>query len=453
MSHEREPLDPERIEHIRNIRGVMARGVALAWNPVRIYMAREFDDQNALTRGEDRKAIVPDGCTVAHSMQEYTNLWPVNPLVNLEDEPVVNASTQLSCTRRQCAGRAHPCTRANLSLHFTARLAEAEVSCVHNAAVCDRLCFPAGTSSQERAGNVNFIVATPMGCRVFTDSGAAPPELEGRYVYSLSPAAAGGCLAVVDDHEIWRRSGSGAWARVARVDFGVECVLETAGVLYAGSSEGATMHRIDEHGEAYRLLAFDEIPTRPQWFPQGPPLCVRSLDSGIAKDTLLAAVHVGGIQRSPDGGETWRTTLPVDHDVHEVRSHPCGIIAVASAVGLGISTDDGRSWNVLTQGLEILHSLAVGVLEDEVVFSIQESPFAPRSQLWRWRRGETVLKQVREGLPEWLGGKVDTCHLAVRNERAACIDAGGNLWAARTGARDWRCLAQDVDSPLALLMI
>ena len=37
---------------------------------------------------------------------------------------------------------------------------------------------------------------------------------------------------------------------------------------------------------------------------------------------VLAAVHVGGIPRSTDGGETWAPTVPIEYDVHEVRIAP-----------------------------------------------------------------------------------------------------------------------------------
>ena len=56
---------------------------------------------------------------------------------------------------------------------------------------------------------------------------------------------------------------------------------------------------------------------------------------------VLANVHVGGIQRSTDGGVTWRPTIEVDSDVQEVRALPSQlrIVIAASAIGLYISRD------------------------------------------------------------------------------------------------------------------
>jgi hypothetical protein len=62
-------------------------------------------------------------------------------------------------------------------------------------------------------------------------------------------------------------------------------------------------------------------------------------------------------------------------------------------------------------GLELKDSLAVAVLENEVLFSVQDGPFAKCSQVWRWRIGSKGLEAVRNGLPEWLEGKVDTAKL------------------------------------------
>src|SRR6202012_1329011 len=114
-------------------------------------------------------------------------------------------------------------------------------------------------------------------------------------------------------------------------------------------------------------------------------------------------------------------------DVHEVRSHPHtpNLIAAAAAVGLWVSQDRGSGWVVWHEGLEAVKTaLAVAFLDDEVLFSVQESPFATRSKLWRWRIGGVQLETVRDGLPEWLEGKVDTNQIASRTGRAAIIDGG-----------------------------
>jgi hypothetical protein len=135
----------------------------------------------------------------------------------------------------------------------------------------------------------------------------------------------------------------------------------------------------------------------------------------------------------------------VAFDVHEVRTHPSlPIVAAAAAVGLCVSNDDGRNWRVIAEGLKLTNSLAVAVLPDHVLFSIQDGPFADRSQIWRWQINGNRIEQVREGLPQWLKGKVDTAHIAAGKGQAAVVDGGGDLWLSRAGSTGWDRIATDL---------
>ena len=69
--------------------------------------------------------------------------------------------------------------------------------------------------------------------------------------------------------------------------------------------------------------------------------------------------------------------------------------------------------------MEITNSLALAVLETEVLFSVQDGPFAKQSQIWRWPVNGGALQPVRQGLPERLEGKVDTAQIASGGGRAA----------------------------------
>jgi len=282
-------------------------------------------------------------------------------------------------------------------------------------------------------------VATGSGCRAFTDAGEGRTELAGRHVCAVAPEVAGTCLAAVDRQEIWRRDASGAWAKVATAGINLQSLTSVGGVIFGGGMDEAVMVRIAASGKPERLKGFDNTPGRSEWFGNGPPLGVRSLTATADGAALLAAVHVGGIPRSSDRGETWTPTVPVMFDVHEVSAHSSltNIVVAAAAVGLCVSQDGGRDWNVLSEGLETKSSLAVAVLDKEAIFSIQDGPFARRSQVWRWRIGGERVEQVRDGLPEWLEGKVDTAHITARGGRAAIVDGGGNLWLSRAGSTGW----------------
>jgi len=300
-----------------------------------------------------------------------------------------------------------------------------------------------------------ILVATGSGCRVFSPTGEGPTELAGKLVSALAPEIAGTCLAVVDKQEIWRRSANGTWSRVAQTGIWLQSIASVGGALFGGAMEEAAMVRISPSGETERLKSFDQMPGRSEWRAGGPPLGVRALTATSDGRVILAAVHVGGIPRSTDEGETWTPTIPIMFDVHEVCSHPTlpNMVAAAAAVGLCVSCDGGRNWKVLSEGLALTNSLAAAALPEEVLFSIQDGPFAKRSQVWRWRIGSGRVEQVRDGLPQWLDGKIDTAHIAAGGGQAAILDGGGNLWLSRAGSSGWENVATDLPYVFGLLIL
>jgi hypothetical protein len=218
--------------------------------------------------------------------------------------------------------------------------------------------------------------------------------------------------------------------------------------------DDAVMLSISSSNEVERLIGFDNVPGRSGWFGNGPPLHVRAVTATADDGAIMAAVHVGGIPRSTDEGRTWAPTIPVEFDVHEVRAHPASpIVAAAAAVGLCVSKDDGRNWNVIADGLEVTDSLAVAVLPDEVLFSIQDGPFADRSQIWRWQINGQRIEQVRQGLPPWLKGKVDTGHIAANKGQAVVVDGGGDLWLSRAGSTGWDRIATDLQDAFGVQIL
>jgi hypothetical protein len=276
------------------------------------------------------------------------------------------------------------------------------------------------------------LVATGTGCRVFSADNDWTVELPDHFVWAIAHDIEGSFLAIVDGKEIWRRSASGEWSPVATADVALASIASVNGKIFAGSMEEAVMVSITSSNEVEHLIGFDHVPGRSEWIAHGPPLHVRSMTATADGGVILAAVHVGGIPRSTDGGVNWAPTIPIEFDVHEVRAHLSSPL-VAAAVGLCVSIDDGRNWSVIADGLELTNSLSVAILPDEVLFIIQEGPFADRSQIWRCRLNGHRLQQVRQGLPRWLKGKVNTGHLTANKRQAAVLDGGGDLWLFESG--------------------
>ena len=147
------------------------------------------------------------------------------------------------------------------------------------------------------------LVATQSGCRVFTPSGERETEMAGHDITALATGCRKTCLAVIDEHEIWRRSADGAWSLVTSTRAPLQSITEVGTTFFGGSSTDAMMVRLPSEGEEERLLGFDTVPGREEWFSHGPPLGVRALTATADGAAILAAVHVGGIPRSSDGGQ------------------------------------------------------------------------------------------------------------------------------------------------------
>ncbi|HEY0795642.1 MAG TPA: hypothetical protein VGD64_07655 [Acidisarcina sp.] len=226
-----------------------------------------------------------------------------------------------------------------------------------------------------------------------------PTELPGRPFSALIFEPEGTCIAVIDGHEIWRRAVSGVWVNLATSPTSLQSVASMGGILFGGGMEEASIVRITGDGRSEHLTGFDLCPGRQQWFAGGPPLGVRSLTATADGAAIIAAVHVGGLPRSIDGGATWRPSVPIRFDVHEVRAHPtrANVVAAAAAVGLCVSNDGGETWAVISEGLGLKNSLALAVLQEEVLFTICDGPFAKRHKSGAGRSASHASSRCETG--------------------------------------------------------
>jgi hypothetical protein len=208
-------------------------------------------------------------------------------------------------------------------------------------------------------------------------------------------------------------------------------------VVFAGTYD-ARLLRFDD-GKLAPVESFDHIANRDEWHQVGPALNVRSMAATCDEEVLLANVHVGGIQRSTDLGESWQPTLPVDHDVHEVRAHPAlpNVAMAAAAVGLCVSDDAGATWSVVDDALPTTYARAVAFIDDDVLISISDGPWADRSAIYRRSLSGGPFERIDEGLGDRLAGNVDTRCLAVGKGHAALADGAGDVWVSETGVKGW----------------
>src|SRR6266508_2621687 len=195
-----------------------------------------------------------------------------------------------------------------------------------------------GTTGERR-----ILVATDEGLHVCADAGATRvDDLAGRPVGALAPGA-GGWWAVVERHELWRSADGARWSLAAKVAKNtVTCLGATPAGLLVGTAR-AHLLRL-ERDRLVPVPSFDEAEGREAWYtPWGAPADVRSISAG-ADGAAYVNVHVGGVLRS--GDRTWRPTLDIEHDVHQVLVPPghLGLVLVAAADGFGRSGDGGDTW-------------------------------------------------------------------------------------------------------------
>jgi len=175
-----------------------------------------------------------------------------------------------------------------------------------------------------------LLVATAGGLHEVAEGGRV--HLEGRDVTAVHGLG----WAVLDGTEVVHCE-HGRWAPYGVLPEGTRatCLAVAAHEVYLGA-EGAGLLRRDDEGFT-EVPAFRRVPGRQSWYtPWGGPPDTRSL--GVADDgTLLVNVHVGGILRSEDGGQTWAPTIDLHVDVHQVAAVP-GSSTVVAATGTGFAT-------------------------------------------------------------------------------------------------------------------
>lgn len=126
-----------------------------------------------------------------------------------------------------------------------------------------------------------------------------------------------------------------------------------------------------EDGLAWRELdGFQELPSRDEWrLPRHENLAqVRDVHvTSAAPDSVFVGVEVGGVQHSPDGGDTWTERKDGVHDdIHELRVVGPDELVAATGFGLFHSADAGQSWTRLDEGYDQRYFRAAVAVEDAI---------------------------------------------------------------------------------------
>ena len=248
---------------------------------------------------------------------------------------------------------------------------------------------------------------------------------------AVDPARGRGWLALVD-------------GRLARSDGEVvtlpstpaaTCVAALDGSALVGTAE-AHLLRVDG-GEARTVESFENAEGRSRWYtPWGGPPDTRSL--AVAGDGgLYVNVHVGGIVFSGDAGETWRPTIDVDADVHQVLVAG-DLVVAATAVGLATSPDQGATWTFAKDGLHGAYSRAVAVAGDWLLLTASTGPFTDRAAVYR-RPLDARDGEPFERCSGWFDENVDTGLLVAAADGSSVFLAApdGKIHRSSDGGATW----------------
>jgi photosystem II stability/assembly factor-like uncharacterized protein len=286
-------------------------------------------------------------------------------------------------------------------------------------------------------------------------------ELADQSVRSLAPDGRGGVLAIVGRHSLYRRAPVGEWTEIAKSEFELSCCVQVGEVIFAGTDD-AHILRVDPDGTQQRLAGFDAVAGRDRWYAgaaivdgkrMGPPLGIRSMAATCNGAVLLANVHVGGVPRSTDSGLTWRPTIDIDNDVHQVCAHPArsDIVIAAAAKGLCTSRDAGTTWTIEQRGLHAHHCSAVAFGRNDIFVAASTGPFATRGAVYRRPiDGSGPLQPLGGGMPEWLDGIADTDCIAARDSMVAVIGQSGFLYVSHNDGATWSYSSDRLTVPSGL---
>lgn len=296
------------------------------------------------------------------------------------------------------------------------------------------------------------------------DGDVTSHELAGHSVRGLTATDKGCVIAILDGNTIGRRTSDGAWNELARSDTALSVCLISWGETFVGTDDNAGLMRLVD-GRLEAVKSFDDAPGRESWYAGtaivdgevvGPPLGVRSMSATNDGSALFANVHVGGIPKSTDRNVSWRPTIDIETDVHQVACSPYDstIVAAAAAVGLCISRDAGENWVIETDGLHEPHCLAVAFIGDEVFVSSSEHPFSEIGAVYRRPLGGTgPFAPVGGGFPRWTSGVVDTACMTASGANAAIIDQAGNVYVSSDTGRTWSRKASGLTGASAAVFV
>jgi hypothetical protein len=217
------------------------------------------------------------------------------------------------------------------------------------------------------------------------------------------------------------------------------CVADTRAGVIVGTSE-AHLYRIAGKG-LERIGSFDRAPGRKAWFtPWGGPPDTRSITED--EDRVYVNVHVGGVLRSSDHGDSWQPTIDIGTDIHRVTTGH-GRVYAAGAGGLSVSQDKGDTWKLGHESLSGSYCRAVTVCGDAVLVSASSGPRGGHSAIYRTDIEGRAFERSTQGLPDWFEHNIDSLWLDAFPDGSLAVFGthDGRLFASTDQGWSWSQIA------------
>jgi len=291
-----------------------------------------------------------------------------------------------------------------------------------------------------------ILVASEDGLRACDQHGNAEPgQLAGRSVTAVMRD--GPQLWAIVDGTIWHAPDA-EWREVARLESIEATCIAMTDAVHVGTS-GARLFRLTGT-ELEPVGGFDRAEGRADWYtPWSGPPDTRSITEW--DEDVFVNVHVGGILHTSDHGETWRPTIDIDADVHQVAITE-DLVLAACAGGLATSTDRGSTWTMHSDGLDAPYARAVVVSGDRVLVSASKGPRGGHAAIYR---GDIRGGAFERCTTEWFDDNIDTYCLDALNDGsfAAFGTADGRLFASDDDGSNWSQIASGLPAVRHVLLV
>jgi photosystem II stability/assembly factor-like uncharacterized protein len=205
------------------------------------------------------------------------------------------------------------------------------------------------------------------------ENGRAEGTLEGRGArcVAVDPNDPDTVYVGTTDEGLFKSSTAGkGWDKLSGIEHPrvtAVAVSPADGAVYAGTEPSSLFVSRDGGASWLELEGMKNLPSAPTWsFPPRPWTShVRAISPSHADPKLVVVgIELGGIVRTPDGGETWQDQRPgAQPDCHSLAAHPTSPATLYEAGGGGFaeSEDFGDSWRGADEGMGLHYTWGLAV--------------------------------------------------------------------------------------------